>query len=578
MQNIHNFLLLFTVFNGCHGAKIVYEMNMAEVEDEEVFHMGQKQSVIGQSQIDQESARRSGVTGKFSFASYYGDNMVLQGIPNKAKIWGYAPEDSNDKTVRVQLSPGNETFNTIVTPDLTWTVQIGPVSPGGPYKIIAYLGTVKLTLNNVMFGDVWICSGQSNMAFPLTNVFNSTEEVKDTVNYPDIRLFVVKENTSTTPLSDFTQNGILLPWSISKPDTINGSKFSAVCWLYGKHLYQKLKRPIGLVETSVGGTPVEAWSSKDALHKCGLESVNYIKPTPDPDPIDGIEGPSEYSVLWNAMVHPFINMTVYGAIWYQGENNAQHFRDKYNCTFPAMIDNWRLKFSTSGTTNSLFPFGFVQLAGYRPDHTISTGFTDIRWHQTADYGYVPNHRLRNVFMAVAMDLPDFTSPYSPVHPRDKQDVAARLALGGLAIGYNMNVSYQGPYPVHVEITHAVQPYKYTQVLIEYTSDLEQRWLDGFEICCAFEDPPVCVPGKSWWLPTTTMQGYDQGNATLSYASECSVDNVVGIRYAWRESPCPFKNCAIYGANNELPMPPFTYYGEAFKKIRIKENMYTVSLL
>lgn len=514
----------------------------------------------------------------FSFASYYGDHMVLQGSPRKAVVWGYVPGDMMSDHVLVILEPGSQTYSAEVTEELTWAVKIGPVEAGGPYNITAQYGDAVLTLEDVLFGDVWICSGQSNMQFSMSQVFNSSEELADTVNYPDLRVFVVNDKTSDTPLTDFPDDGITLPWSKPSPKTIGGGDFhyfSAVCWLYGKYLYQQLKKPLGLLETSWGGTPVEAWSSADALKKCGLKDLK--QKSPSDLQLDLLRGPQEYMVLWNAMVNPLLNLSIYGAIWYQGENNAHLNMNLYNCTFPAMIDDWRKKFSSSGDTSQLFPFGFVQLAGNSPDYSVATGFPDIRWHQTADYGYAPNHRQRNVFMAVAMDLPDFTSPYGSVHPRDKQDVAARLVLGGLAVAYNQNISFQGPYPLRVIISHSEEPYNYTQIEIEYSMSLEQRWFDGFEICCAYQDPPRCEPGRSWWLPTATMKAYQQDNVTLSYAIECTMQNVVGVRYAWRESPCQFKACAIYGADNGLPMPPFIYSGEAFSG-KLYGRKYVINIL
>uniref|UniRef100_A0A2C9LSQ8 Uncharacterized protein n=1 Tax=Biomphalaria glabrata TaxID=6526 RepID=A0A2C9LSQ8_BIOGL len=114
------------------------------------------------------------------------------------------------------------------------------------------------------------------------------------------------------------------------------------------------------------------------------------------------------------MVHPLLGMTIYGAIWYQGESDSGGVaRDKYNCTFPTMIKDWRSNWNraSNGQTSATFPFGFVQLAPNHPSPGSTSGFTDIRWHQTADRGYVPNPDMPNVFMAVALDLPDFNSTY-----------------------------------------------------------------------------------------------------------------------------------------------------------------------
>ncbi|XP_077863406.1 sialate O-acetylesterase-like, partial [Saccoglossus kowalevskii] len=162
------------------------------------------------------------------------------------------------------------------------------------------------------------------------------------------------------------------------------------------------------------------------------------------------------SVLWNSMVFPLLNITIKGVVWYQGESNTIPGikQDSYSCTFPAMIADWRDKFynGTGGATDKLFPFGFVQISTNNDTAWIVDGYPAIRWHQTADYGYVPNEKMPNVFMAVAMDLPDPTSPYGPVHPRYKQDVGYRLALAAKAIAYNdTNVKYTGPFPSNITV-------------------------------------------------------------------------------------------------------------------------------
>ncbi|XP_052223291.1 sialate O-acetylesterase-like [Dreissena polymorpha] len=513
----------------------------------------------------------------FSFASYYQNHMVLQGSPKQSIIWGYAPSSAVGQMVTIMIDHVAHNFSVPVMQDQTWAAKLDDMNAGGPHTIQASLSGSVIQLSDVLFGDVWLCSGQSNMQMSMIQVDNSTEEIEDTINYPNIRVFVVSDKISTIPLSDLSSDGgILLPWSLPSPATIGGPPFqyfSAVCWLYGKYLYQHLQKPIGLIDTTWGGTPVEAWSAPEVLEKCG---VTLSKPSDNKaaSSYDVLSGPTDSSVLWNGMVHPLLNMTIYGAIWYQGESNAAYNRDLYNCTFPGMIDDWRKKFHTASDTDATFPFGFVQLAPFEADYSVSSGFPDIRWHQTADYGYVPNHRLRNVFMAVAMDLPDFLSPYQSIHPRFKQDIAARLTLASLAVAYKQDVSYQGPYPVHVIISRE-PPYKFTQIVVEYTMGLNQKWLDGYEICCAFTSPPVCQQGQSWWLPTATVQTYNRGNITESYAFQCDLENVVGIRYAWRQTPCPFKNCAIYGVDNNLPMPPFTYHDRGFVKQLIGDGRYKV---
>lgn len=149
-------------------------------------------------------------------------------------------------------------------------------------------------------------------------------------------------------------------------ETINGGAwqyFSAVCWFYGKNIYDKYKVPLGLLSSNWGGTPVEAWSSPEALEKCKSTQT-------DDRSVDVNAGPNphEPSVLWNAMMYPLLNMSIYGAIWYQGEANSGD-PAKYNCTFPAMISDWRSKWNeaTGGSTDMTFPFGFVQVNSHCHD-------------------------------------------------------------------------------------------------------------------------------------------------------------------------------------------------------------------
>ena len=204
---------------------------------------------------------------------------------------------------------------------------------GGPYTITAdsqQYGVIVLT--DIMFGNVWICGGQSNMAFTLSGVYNATDEIKKAANYSVIRLFTVTRNISDKPLQEFVDYS--QHWVIASPDTVKD--FSAVCWFFGRDLHDKLKMPIGLISSNWGGTPIEAWSSAAALKYCPSDKSNPSK----------VSGPNSRSVLWNAMINPLINLTISGVIWYQGEAN----RDdplQYNCTFPAMINDWSCLLYTS---------------------------------------------------------------------------------------------------------------------------------------------------------------------------------------------------------------------------------------
>ncbi|KAL7400798.1 hypothetical protein ABVT39_017977 [Epinephelus coioides] len=466
--------------------------------------------------------------GDLRFASYYGDHMVLQKSPESAVLWGYGSDGA--QVTLILSGPTKQKTSPVTVTNGIWRVTLDPVEAGGPYNVTAVTKDSNATLTDVLFGDIWLCGGQSNMWFPMSMVFNASEELTLSEKYPDVRFFMASLRTGKTEQLDLT--AVEIPWSVAPTKLEN---FSAVCWLYGRYLYKTLKYPIGLVESCWGGTPVEVWSSARALQQCGLDNA----------------GPKNNSVLWNSMIHPLLNMTIKGAIWYQGEANTYYHEDKYTCSFPAMIDDWRMSFhkGSGGQTAKDFPFGFVQLSTDVKNST-SESFPNVRWHQTADFGYVPNERMPNTFMAVALDLPDPGSPLGPIHPRDKQDVAYRLTLGARAVAYNeKGVAFQGPFPKQILDNR-------THVIVNYDQKISVNKSDQiFEICCT--DTPVSCGSKSHWVPAPIVWS-NKTSVELS-TKFCEPSQEVGaLRYAWRDWPCDFKACPVYSADKILPAPPFIF--------------------
>ncbi|XP_014871091.1 sialate O-acetylesterase [Poecilia latipinna] len=481
--------------------------------------------------------------GTLRFASYYGDHMVLQKAPQKAVLWGYGSEREQVAVYLTSSTVLQKVLSDPVTNGI-WQVTLEPVDAGGPYSIYAVAEGSISSLKDVLFGDIWLCGGQSNMLFTVSQIFNSSEELALSSKYPHVRPFMTALNMSKTELIDLIQ--VEIPWSAPNSSVL--AKFSGLCWLFGRYMYEKLNYPIGLVESSWGGTPVEAWSSTRALKQCGLVPSEDMYELED-DIIQQTENSMLNStVLWNAMIHPFLNMTIYGAIWYQGEANAEYHKDKYNCSFPTMINDWRMAFhqGSGGQTAPDFPFGFVQLSTYKESAT-DDGFPDIRWHQTADVGFVPNIRMKNTFMAVAFDLPDETSPYGTIHPRDKQDVAYRLTLGARAVAYGeKGISFQGPFPKVIVPSKSTVNVTYDQGIFVTPSK------DIFEICCSEKN--VSCESDSLWSPAPIMV-WNQITIQLS-ASACPSSKVAALRYGWSDWPCEFKACPVYDSSKNLPAPPF----------------------
>ncbi|XP_056622150.1 sialate O-acetylesterase [Triplophysa dalaica] len=490
---------------------------------------------------------------KLRFASYYGSHMVLQKAPAQAVVWGYA--EPGAEIVLSLCGSLNVPASSAHVVNGIWRITLSPVEAGGPYNLTISQSTTNssVMLTDVLFGDIWLCGGQSNMAFTVGQIYNSTEELARASKFPDVRIFQASLEQSRVELDDLA--GVEVPWSRPTAKLLGAQPFthySAVCWLFGRYLYQTLNYPIGLVESCWGGTPVEAWSAPRALDKCGLKSsvssISHSNPAVQSNFWENVAFSAKWnsSVLWNAMIHPLLNMTIKGALWYQGEANSGYNRDKYNCSFPAMIDDWRMAFhqGSEGQTAIDFPFGFVQLGTWEKKN-LQDGFREIRWHQTADHGFAPNKRMKNTFMAVAIDLPDEKSPWGSIHPRFKRDVAHRLVLGARAVAYGeKNVSFQGPYPLSFHFDQCSLNITFDQKLSATNSD------NAFEICCPVNQ--TCLE-DSQWIPVP-MEKLSSQSILLSI-KKCPT-KPAALRYLWRDWPCDFKACPIYSSDRILPTPPF----------------------
>ncbi len=215
------------------------------------------------------------------FANYFQDHMVLQRAPQKAIVWGYG-----DSATLTTLTINNQSYTTISRTESEndldesiWSVTLDPVSDEGPFDIhvsqpLSNGTLITITLHDILFGDVWICSGQSNMEMAVIDIFNGTEEIANAGNFPKIRLFTSARNASYTPINELL--GMWLNWSVASPQSVGGPTFiymSAVCWLYGRMIHQALNgRPIGLIATSWNGTAIEYWMPPKALQDCNVSS------------------------------------------------------------------------------------------------------------------------------------------------------------------------------------------------------------------------------------------------------------------------------------------------------------------
>ena len=429
-------------------------------------------------------------------------HMVLQRNQHDP-VWGWTKPGA-----KVTVSIEGKTATATAGADGKWLAKIGPLSAGGPYELtISGPETVKLA--DVLVGDVWICSGQSNMEFGIGNGKNAKQEIAN-ANYPQIRLFTVVKNRSTQPLAVFGKRKSAMPgWQPCTPKSVafggwNG--FTAVGYFFGRDLYRHLKVPIGLIHTSWGGTVAEAWTSAAALEtmpdfKSAVEKLQSQKPGRKAD-----GNPNVPTVLYNAMIAPLVPFAIKGVIWYQGESNVGRAK-QYATLLAKMIGDWRNRFEEGN-----FPFLIVQLANFmntKPEPSES-GWAELREAQS-----LAAEAAGHSAIASAIDIGEAHD----IHPKNKQEVGRRLALVARALAYGEHVEYEGP----TFKSLSVQGDKATVHFDHLGGGLEAKGgpLKGFAIAGA--------DGKFVW-----------GDATIDgktvVVSSPKVEHPVSVRYAWADNP------------------------------------------
>ena len=446
------------------------------------------------------------------------DHMVLQqGIP--VRVWGAADPG---ETVKVEFQGQSVSVKT--AENGKWTAWLKPLVTGGPLDMTINSSVIK----DVLVGEVWVGSGQSNMEFKLQTAVNHDEEIA-AADYPMIHLFLVKKAVADQPAEDVTG-----AWQVCSPASAKG--FSAVEYFFGRHLMQNLHVPMGLIESDWGGTPAESWITRQAVEsdpslKFVTENwdkvlANYPaakaryeqqlaawpkavedakaagRTPPNRPPLP--RGPGHQNTpggLYNAMIAPLVPYGIRGAIWYQGESNANEANAwRYRRLFGAMIQDWRNRWGQGD-----FPFLFVQLANYKSNPYWPV----LRESQTETL------RLANTGMAVIHDIGESKD----IHPKNKQDVGLRLALAARAIVYKQPIEYSGPMfqaatpengALRVYFTHA-----------EGMRSSNHDPITGFEI--AGED------GKYVWAEAKV-----EGSTIV--VSSPQVSEPATVRYAWADDP------------------------------------------
>jgi sialate O-acetylesterase len=357
-------------------------------------------------------------SGKIVLPSVFSDNMVLQ-QNSEAAIWGWAGAGENLKIVA-----GWNTADTVTAKagnDAKWTATLKTVASGGPYSIQIF-GSSNVELKNVMLGEVWICSGQSNMEWSVNSIINNGEEEAAKANHPNIRIFHIPKIGAGYPQQTCHAN-----WSVCTPETMRST--SAVGYFFARELQQKLNVPVGIIVSAWGGSPAEVW-----IEKSRIENNEELYKNRYTEKYEW--WPGDPGICYNSMIAPVVPFAIAGAIWYQGESNCINHKI-YAPLMKMLIENWRSDFKKE------FPFYFVQIAPFNYGESGTSEY--VREQQAKTEKLVPN-----TGMVVVSDLVD---NINDIHPRNKLDVGKRLAGFALAETYIQDVgAYKSPAFQSMQIT------------------------------------------------------------------------------------------------------------------------------
>ncbi len=333
----------------------------------------------------------------------FASNMVLQ-RDGELPVWGWS-----DPGGEVVVKLNGDQASAKADEEGRWRLKLPPQKAGGPHTLEVTAGEHKTVFHNVLIGEVWICSGQSNMQWGVNASANAAEEIK-AANHPNIRLCTIPNVLKDQPQDDCDAG-----WHVCSPETV--APFSAVAYYFGRKLNEELDVPIGLINSSWGGSVCEAWMSREKL-----ESREEYKPILERAAGNLWDGTGMY----NAMIHPVIPYRIRGAIWYQGESNSPRGY-QYRTLFPDMIADWRERWGQGD-----FPFYYVQLCPFaRHDH---------EWPELWE-AQLMTLSVANTGMAVTTDIAEVHN----IHPPNKQDVGLRLARWALAKDYGRDeLVYSGP--------------------------------------------------------------------------------------------------------------------------------------
>lgn len=433
------------------------------------------------------------IEAKVKLPAIVSSNMVLQ-RNTTVKLWGWA--DAKEE-ITIKTSWLKKTISIQADAEGNWSIDAQTTKSKEPQTIAIKSKTSDIKLENILFGEVWLCSGQSNMEMPMKGyagqpIFGSAEAVAK-ANNPNLRLFSVTRTIgSKTPLKEANKYSA---WEQATPESV--LKYSAVAYFYGQQLQEILDVPVGLILSSWGGSSVQAWMSNEALsphQKIDLTDKDInVKPNIIP------------TAMFNSMINPLIPYTIKGAIWYQGEANVEQ-ATKYKELFPAMVEDWRKRWGIGN-----FPFYYAQIAPfiYSGNETVSNSKNSafIRETQFKCLDLIPNSGI-----AITMDI----GAENSIHPPKKKEVADRLLYNALNQTYGFKtINYAGPIFESTELKDKGLILKFKN---EENGIYSYNELEGFEIA-----------GSDKIFHPASAKIVDRKKV---FVSNDKVLNPVAVRYGW----------------------------------------------
>ena len=497
--------------------------------------------------------------GKFRLAYVFNDHMVLQRAPERALVWGWC--DANDQDCEVLLEyekisllatlESSEIVYPSKLPQMRWSIELPLQQAGGPITLWIFNSQGEgLTVEDVYFGDVYHCAGQSNMLFTVAQTFIGRENEREgeLFDFPLIRVMDVGRKDSKEEIPEM-ENPPAMPWTLSTNSTVRDvlrpySQVSAVCWFFGRAMHEELKVPIGLITMAADGSPLQAWSHPLVFEACGESKVSSNPCCP-----------TDNSLSWFGMAQPVARIKTRAVLWYQGESNviAPEF---YACAFPFVVEVWR---KLSGQPN--LPFVVVGLAPIFLRHPQLENFRAVQMNLT---------RVPHVHLIPAYDKGDASSPFDDLHPRDKKPIGERISWRLLEEIFHSPIQSYGPTVERVQVEYLSE-----LIQIDVIFERERCGKGGLEIR-SYQCPTVNQLLLSWAPMEEYCVGFEAKLDTgaliqledlkrvepnvirLSFprtsleSSEGKQQEIAFIQFGWCSWPKP-----ILYSSHGLPVIPFS---------------------